>query len=125
MRTAAATPPQTLERSEEGTRSIRFGLYAEVNMNLIDGSSVWVQSVAQTLTSIPGVQVTLLLRAPEQRDVLIAPLHANDRIELIHPDHFEIEKPLGPDVALESLESLDGEREFDHVLLRGAAICAA
>jgi glycosyltransferase involved in cell wall biosynthesis len=125
MSTAAATHPQTLERSEEGTRSIRFGLYAEVNMNLIDGSSVWVQSVAQTLTSIPGVEVTLLLRAPEQRDVLTAPLHAHDRIELIHPDHFEIEKPLEPAVALEALEELDRERGFDHVLLRGAAICAA
>jgi glycosyltransferase involved in cell wall biosynthesis len=125
MSTAAATHPQTLERPEEGTRSIRFGLYAEVNMNLIDGSSVWVQSVAQTLTSIPGVEVTLLLRASEQRDVLTAPLHANDRIELIHPDHFEIDKPLEPEVALEALEELDREREFDHVLLRGAAICAA
>src|SRR3954471_16432929 len=124
MRTAAATHPQTLERSEEGTRSIRFGLYAEVNMNLIDGSSVWVQSVSQTLTKIPGVEVTLLLRAPEQRDVLTAPLRANERIELIHPEHFDITKPLDAEVALEALAKLDQKRRFDHVLLRGAGICA-
>jgi glycosyltransferase involved in cell wall biosynthesis len=125
MSTAAATHPQAAEGTEEQTRPVRFGLYAEVNMNLIDGSSVWLQSVAQTLTSIPGVEVTLLLRAPEERDVLTAPLHANDRIELVHPDHFEIDRPLEPEVALEALEELDREREFDHVLLRGAAICAA
>jgi glycosyltransferase involved in cell wall biosynthesis len=125
MSTAAATHPAPAEDAVEDVRRIRFGLYAEVNMNLIDGSSVWVQSVAQTLASIPGVEVTVLLRAPEQRDVLTAPLHANDRIDLIHPDNFDIDKPLEPEVALEALQELDREREFDHVLLRGAAICAA
>jgi glycosyltransferase involved in cell wall biosynthesis len=125
MSTAAATHPASAEDATEDVPRIRFGLYAEVNMNLIDGSSVWVQSVAQTLTSIPGVEVTVLLRAPEQRDVLTAPLHANDRIDLIHPDNFDMDKPLEPEVALEALQELDREREFDHVLLRGAAICAA
>ena len=57
-------------------------------MNLIDGSSVWVQSVSQTLTEIPGVELTLLLRTHEQRDVLTAPLHANPRIELVDPDQL-------------------------------------
>jgi glycosyltransferase involved in cell wall biosynthesis len=125
MSTAAATHPAPAEDATDDVPRIRFGLYAEVNMNLIDGSSVWVQSVAQTLTSIPGAEVTVLLRAPEQRDVLTAPLHANDRIDLIHPDNFDIDRPLEPEVALEALQELDRERGFDHVLLRGAAICAA
>jgi glycosyltransferase involved in cell wall biosynthesis len=124
--TAAA--PTLTEGSEspagEAQRPIRIGLYAEVNMNLIDGSSVWVQSVSQTMTRIPGVEVTLLLRAPEQRDVLTAPLRANGRIELVHPDHFHLTKPLEAEVALDALANLDEERDFDHVLLRGAGICA-
>jgi glycosyltransferase involved in cell wall biosynthesis len=124
MSTAAATHPEVSRRSDDEGRPVRFALYAEVNMNLIDGSSVWVQSVAQTLTTIPGVEVTLLLRAPEQRDVLTAPLHANERIELIHPETFDINEPLNAEVALNALRELDQEREFDHVLLRGAAICA-
>ena len=93
-------------------------------MNLIDGSSVWVQSVSQTLTKIEGVEVTLLLRAPEQRDVLTAPLRANPRIELVHPDELGHEQPLDVEAALDALEQLDGERSFDHVFLRGAGICA-
>ena len=93
-------------------------------MNLIDGSSVWVQSVSQTLTEIPGVELTLLLRTHEQRDVLTAPLHANPRIELVDPEHFGSAKPLDPESAVHALESLDAERSFDVVLLRGAAICA-
>jgi glycosyltransferase involved in cell wall biosynthesis len=93
-------------------------------MNLIDGSSVWVQSVGQTLTQIDGVEVTLLLRALEHRDVLTAPLRANDQIEIVSPDRFGHENPLDAEEAVDALERLDEEHAFDHVLLRGAATCA-
>ena len=125
MTAATATPPEASPApAGEAGRPIRFALYAEVNMNLIDGSSVWVQSVSQTLTEIEGVEVTLLLRAPEQRDVLTAPLHANPRIELVPPDELGHDQPLDVETALELLEALDEERSFDHVFLRGAGICA-
>ena len=54
-------------------------------MNLIDGSSVWLQAVAQTLTSLPWVEVTLPLRVGEKRDVLTAALRDHPRIELLDP----------------------------------------
>src|SRR4051812_26118362 len=121
MTTAAATRQEVSEHPvPDGGRAIRFGLYAEVNMNLIDGSSVWVQSVSQTLARIPGVDVTLLLRAREERDVLTAPLHANGRIELVRPEVPGHEKPLDVGSALDELERLDEKQPFDVVLLRGA-----
>jgi glycosyltransferase involved in cell wall biosynthesis len=123
--TAAARQEASEQSTPDGGRPIRFGLYAEVNMNLIDGSSVWVQSVSQTLTRIPGVEITLLLRAPDGRDVLTAPLRANPRIELVDPSESGHEKPLEVEAALDELERLDEERGFDVVLLRGAGICAA
>jgi hypothetical protein len=55
-------------------RRLSIGIYAEVNMNLVDGSSVWLQSLALVLAGIPEVQVTLLLRAPRDRDLLRAVL---------------------------------------------------
>jgi glycosyltransferase involved in cell wall biosynthesis len=125
MAAATETSPEvTRAPAGEAARRVRLGLYAEVNMNLIDGSSVWVQSVGQTLTQIDGVEVTLLLRAPEQRDVLTAPLRASDQIELVPPEQFGHEHPLDPEEALDALKRLDEERDFDHVLLRGAATCA-
>jgi glycosyltransferase involved in cell wall biosynthesis len=125
--TAAATrsPEVSPASGSESPRPIRFALYAEVNMNLIDGSSVWVQSVSQTLTQIEGVEVTLLLRAPEQRDVLTAPLHDNPRVELIDAGELGHQRPMSVEDALDALERLDRERDFDHVFLRGAGICAA
>ncbi|HEY6653617.1 MAG TPA: glycosyltransferase family 4 protein [Solirubrobacterales bacterium] len=125
MTPPVASQPE-VEASPGGGRRgpIRVALYAEVNMNLIDGSSVWVQSVGQTLTQIPGVEVTLLLRAPEQRDVLTAPLRANGRVELVDPVQLGHAKPLDVESALDAIERLDEERSFDVVLLRGAGICA-
>jgi glycosyltransferase involved in cell wall biosynthesis len=125
MSAAVATRPK-MEQSPRVRRSrpVRLGLYAEVNMNLIDGSSVWVQSVGQTLTQIDGVEVTLLLRAPEQRDILTAPLRANGRIELVDPETLGHTKPIDAETALDELERLDQGRAFDHVFLRGAGICA-
>jgi glycosyltransferase involved in cell wall biosynthesis len=125
MIAAVATRSQVSRQpAESGSRPIRFGLYAEVNMNLIDGSSVWVQSVSQTLARIDGVEVTVLLRAPEERDVLTAPLRANDRIELVDPESLGHTRPIDVETALDALERLDQEHDFDHVFLRGAGICA-
>lgn len=125
MTAAVATRSETDQRpGGERSRPVRIALYAEVNMNLIDGSSVWLQSVGQTLTKIPGVDVTLLLRAPEQRNILTAPLRANRRIELVHPDELGHKKPIDVETALDVLERLDVERGFDFVFLRGAGICA-
>lgn len=104
-------------------QTIRIALYGEVNLNLLDGSSVWVQSMAQMLTSLPDVQVTLLLRFPEERDVLTGPLHADPNVELIDPGvGSEPRRRLSPADAVDALEALDAERRFDVVLLRGADV---
>ena len=65
---------------------MRIALYGEIDMNLIDSSSVWLQSLAQVLTLIPETEVTILLRRPEKRDVLTAPLRASERIEHLDED---------------------------------------
>ncbi len=104
---------------------MRIALYGEVNLNLLDGSSVWVQSMAQMLTSLPEVEVTLLLRFPEERQILTSPLHEHPRIQLIDPAAAP-ESPgrLSAAHAVDALERLDAERSFDIVLLRGAEVTA-
>ena len=107
----------------ERDRPLKIALYGEVNMNLLDGSSVWVQSMAQMLSSLPEVEVTLLLRCPEERPVLTGPLHAHPRVELIDPGADPNPPPrLSPAAAVDVLEALDAERDFDVVLLRGANV---
>jgi glycosyltransferase involved in cell wall biosynthesis len=118
-----AAPDGRLGSSAERDRPLKIALYGEVNMNLLDGSSVWVQSMAQMLTSLPGVEVTLLLRCAEDRQVLTGPLHAHPRIELIDPGLGpNPHSRLSPAQAVDALEDLDADRHFDVVLLRGANI---
>ena len=102
----------------------RVAVYGEIDPNLVDGSSVWLQSVCQVLGSIDGVAVTLLLRRPLQpeRRFLLDALAAHGSVELLDAGRPEL---LGPGEALEELARLEGQRgRFDLVLLRGQAVLA-
>jgi glycosyltransferase involved in cell wall biosynthesis len=98
---------------------LRIAVYGEINLNLIDGSSVWLQSLAQTLVRVDGTEVTALLRFPEERDVLTGPLRAAPGIEVIDPRSLGYTGRLRPAEAAAALERLDADRDFDVLLLRG------
>jgi glycosyltransferase involved in cell wall biosynthesis len=102
----------------------RIAVYGEVDPNLVDGSSVWLQSICQVLASLEGVAVTLLLRRPlePERRFLLADLEADDSVELVEAPQPGL---LGPAEALDLLAELERERGgFDLVLLRGQAVLA-
>jgi len=46
-------------------------LFADVNPNLIDGSTIWLQSLARCLAAIEGVRVVVLLREALRNDVVM------------------------------------------------------
>jgi glycosyltransferase involved in cell wall biosynthesis len=102
----------------------RIAVYGEIDPNLVDGSSIWLQSVCQVLASLDGVEVTLLLRRPleDERRFLLAELEADGSVELLDAGRPGL---LGPAEALDLLAGLDRERgRFDLVLLRGQAVLA-
>jgi len=108
--------------SPGGAESRRIAVYGEIDPNLVDGSSVWLQSVCQVLASLEGVAVTLLLRRPlePERRFLLAELEAADGIELVDAGRLGL---LAPAEALDLLEGLERERgRFDVVLLRGQGV---
>ncbi len=100
----------------------RLAVYGEIDPNLVNGSSVWLQSICQVLASLEGVEVTLLLRRPLQpeRRFLLDALEANGGIEVLDAGRPRL---LSAVEALDFLEALDRERgPFDRVLLRGQAL---
>jgi glycosyltransferase involved in cell wall biosynthesis len=108
-----------------GRPRCHVAVYGEIDPNLVDGSSVWLQSICQVLASLDGVAVTLLLRRPlePERRFLLAELEAGDGVEVVDAGGPAL---LGPGEALDLLEELDRERgPFDVVLLRGQAVLAA
>ena len=101
-------------------RPIRIALYGDVNLNIIDGSAIWLVSLAETLHAGPRVDLTVLLKAPEQRSSVTAPLHRLEKARLVTAPGAA--GPLKPAQALDALESLDAEQRFDLFVVRGYAL---
>ena len=57
-------------------RPIRVLLYGDLNLNIIDGSAIWLQSLAETLAVGDRIDLTILLKAPEERGLITDALHA-------------------------------------------------
>ena len=101
-------------------RPIRIALYGDVNLNIIDGSAIWLASLVQVLHRIERTQLTVLRKARPRRDVVTAEFADLPRVTLVGGD---VPKPLTPAEALDELERLDARQRFDIVLMRGFALC--
>lgn len=53
--------------------NLKVLIYADVDMNLIDGSSIWVTSLISVLTRSNDIKITLLLKRPIIRSILVDP----------------------------------------------------
>ncbi|MEX1209320.1 MAG: hypothetical protein WEA35_00450, partial [Candidatus Nanopelagicales bacterium] len=56
-------------------RPLRALVYGDVNLNILDGSAIWVQSMCEAL-SLAGVDVRVLLKAPVETTRLIDPVQS-------------------------------------------------
>jgi glycosyltransferase involved in cell wall biosynthesis len=109
--------------------SPRALVYGDIDLNLLDGSAIWLQSVTQALARA-GCAVTLLLKAPVQTSRLIAPLLAEPGITVRSPHREQLlsgsttgSVPVA--AAADLLARLDAEQPCDLLVLRGRKITAA
>ena len=101
-------------------RSLRALVYGDVNLNLIDGSAVWLASTVECLAR-SGVDVTVLLKAPIETDRLLLPLTALDAVTLIEPDGA----PLNPARAAQEVQRRHSLEPFDLIVVRGSRAASA
>lgn len=101
-------------------RPIRIAVYGDVNLNIIDGSAIWLTSLVQVLHRIARAQITVLRKAPVRRDLLSAELADLARVQVV--GHAS-KRALTPAQALDELERLDLRQPFDVVVLRGYELC--
>ena len=59
-------------------------VYGDVNLNILDGSAIWVQSMSEAL-SRAGVDVRVLLKAPVETGRLVDPLRALPSVTVTFP----------------------------------------
>ena len=102
-------------------------VYGDIDLNLIDGSAIWLQSVTQALARA-GCAVTLVLKAPVRTSRLIAPLLAEPGVTVRRPAEEHLVEGPGPvraGAAPALLARLDAELPHDLVVLRGRAVTSA
>ncbi|MGJ9383980.1 glycosyltransferase [Salipaludibacillus sp. CF4.18] len=111
----------------------RILIYADIDLNKIDGSAIWISSIAQTFASTKENEVFLLLKRPILIDKLVQPLINNENITIINPweaykkDFSKLEmkndwiqrKRLLPEEAHEMMLHLDEIHGFSLSLVRG------
>lgn len=107
----------------------RILFYSSANLNTIDGSAIWVQSVAETLHVGATTEIVLPLRAPETRDVITGLLRRLPRVELV-PAQRAVSRKVGANglatnEAVDLIERLDQEKPFDVILIRKFEVAQA
>ncbi|USK75781.1 glycosyltransferase [Peribacillus frigoritolerans] len=66
-------------------RKMKVLLFGFIDMNSMDGSAVFLSSLASTIALDPNIEVDLLLASPVKRDILIQPLEKFDNITILNP----------------------------------------
>jgi glycosyltransferase involved in cell wall biosynthesis len=109
---------------------MRVLVYAEVNPNLIDGSSVWLASLLEMLGLSKKINITAVLNAPLARDVVLGHLKHHPRINFVSPDQLGsylswITGKLGGLIGLsheqiaQAILKYDSIRKQDLIIIRG------
>jgi glycosyltransferase involved in cell wall biosynthesis len=109
------------------TRQLQAIVYGDVNLNILDGSAIWVQSMSEAL-SRAGVAVRVLLKAPIETDRLVAPLRAMPGVTVVDPFASGAARSSGPlaaDEAVGLLERLDDDTRADLAVVRGLRLVTA
>lgn len=101
---------------------LRVGVYGDVNLNLIDGSAIWVQSVVEAFSGA-GCTVHVLLKAPINTPRLTDHIQQLPRTQITDPFSEKslpnLRNAVSPFQAFQILSRLDEETPFDLVVLRG------
>ena len=108
-------------------RPVRALVYGDVNLNILDGSAIWVQSMCEAL-SLAGVDVRVLLKAPVETTRLIDPVQSMASVTVIDPFTSGMapgRTPLTADEAVTLLERLDAEQPADLIVVRGLRLVTA
>ncbi|CAN5861644.1 glycosyltransferase family 4 protein [soil metagenome] len=101
-----------------------FWIFGDINMNVIDGSAIWLQSTALTLGSLDGIHPRLVLKAPIVRRLLVEPMLADDRVNVIDPLEADWISPEEGTISPFKARTLIAENSAsnDQVLLRGSRV---
>lgn len=104
-------------------KKMKIAIYADVNMNLIDGSAIWLASIVQILTSVQTVTLTLFLKAPVENSLNLNELYEIPNLTIVTANVGKGVKYLAPIDAIRIIKESDKTEIYDAIFLRGLALC--
>lgn len=72
-------------------KPLRVLLFGYIDINVIDGSAFFLPGMANMLTSLPNVEVDLLLARPVRRMTVIQELLENNKVNIVDPFNYSYE----------------------------------
>lgn len=98
-------------------------LYGDVNLNVMDGSAVWLVSMAEVLSKTNSF-VDVLLKVPVEDDRLVRKLATNERIRFLPPVlKSGASGSLTPRFAAQQMLGLHLKHDYDVIVARGFQVC--
>jgi glycosyltransferase involved in cell wall biosynthesis len=112
-----------LARTDTARSARTILLYGDVDLNIIDGSAVWLVSMAEAL-SRTGSEVCVLLKTAVPKTRLLDRIADLPGVEIVEPDVTGNPGSMHPRIAAQRMAQLDAERPFDVVIARGTQVAA-
>ncbi|WP_429041714.1 glycosyltransferase family 4 protein [Aeromonas veronii] len=98
-------------------------VYGDVDVNYIDGSSVWVVSLTELLSSCNNTQVELLLKSDDYNSAVLQQITNQNKKVVIHrPSDFGLSSRMSPEQATGVLKSLVSLNGYDGLVIRGQQV---
>ncbi|WP_052345752.1 glycosyltransferase [Paucisalibacillus sp. EB02] len=106
-------------------KKLKVLLYGDVDLNFLDGSAVWLTSIANTLNYDQNINVDLLLKAKIKNKNLVSEIEDLDQINIIdtynqfRKKKFNNGNRMNTTEAVQLMEELHSENNYDCIIIRG------
>ncbi|PRB72734.1 glycosyltransferase [Arthrobacter sp. MYb213] len=100
-------------------------VYGDVNLNIIDGSAIWLTSISEALL-LADAEVHVLLKTKVLKNDSLAALRENENFVLHAPSELTSENQevsLSPRKAAQRILGLDSTVRFNAIIARGMTVC--
>ncbi|MFN3633024.1 MAG: group 1 glycosyl transferase, partial [Exiguobacterium profundum] len=113
---------------------LRILVYGDVNLNLIDGSAIWLTSVVHMLNQDPNIEVDVLLKRSIVKPEVTASIKQLDRVRFIDvftedstkkDEPYYEKKVLQPEEAAQLIHELVETKQYDMTFIRGFQLAYA
>jgi glycosyltransferase involved in cell wall biosynthesis len=99
-------------------------VYGDVDINLIDGSSIWLVSLCSVLDRL-DIQGNVLLKSNVKRDVLSRELGDLSHFRVWQPSDVGIDGRIRPGELVDALSAVDEAEGLDVIIVRGSRAAGA